>query len=71
VATDVGGVPEVLGDVGFRVRHGDIEGMVRSLGAALDAPPEEASRARSRIVENYPLERRERELMQAVSEALS
>ena len=70
VATDVGGVPEVLGDVGFRVRYGDVEGMVRALGGALDAPREDASRARLRIAEIFPLERRERELMRAVAEAL-
>jgi glycosyltransferase involved in cell wall biosynthesis len=71
VATEVGGVPEVLGDVGFRVRYGDVDGMVGALARALGSTPAAANRARSRIAENFPLERREQELLRAVSEALS
>lgn len=70
VAVDVGGVSDILGGLGFRLRHGDRDAMVDSLRQALNAPPGENERVRSRILDLFPLARREKEIMQAVTEVL-
>ena len=70
VATEVGAVPEILGETGFRVRHGDTEGAVRALRGALDAPASAADAARQRILDDFLTARRERELLTIVAEVL-
>jgi glycosyltransferase involved in cell wall biosynthesis len=71
VATGVGGVSEVLGTLGIRVTFGDVEGTNAAMGRALEAPATEGGQMRSRILDFFPLARREREIMQAVTEVLS
>jgi len=71
VATRVGGVSEVLGTLGFQVTFGDVEGTNTALGSALEAPATEGGQMRSRILDFFPLARREREIMQVVTEVLS
>lgn len=60
VATDCGGVREVVGDCGFLVPTDDTEALARGLQRALDMSPEEAltlgRRARKRVLEKFSLE---------------
>lgn len=70
VATEVGAVPEILGEIGFRVQHGDISGAVSALRRALDAPQSMGDAARQRILDNFLLARREGELLKVIEEVL-
>ncbi len=70
VATEVGAVPEILGETGFRIRHGDITGAVRAIRTALDAPSSMGDAARQRILDNFLLARRETELLKTIEEIL-
>jgi len=60
VATNSGGVKEVVGDCGLLVAPQDSEALADALEKALNMPPEQAKvlgkKARQRIVENYSLE---------------
>jgi glycosyltransferase involved in cell wall biosynthesis len=71
VAVDVGGVADILGSLGFRLRYGDRDAMINAIRQALNAPLGENERVRSRILDLFPLARREREIVQAVTEVLS
>jgi glycosyltransferase involved in cell wall biosynthesis len=70
VAVDVGGVSDVVGNVGLLPRFGDQEALIAALRKALNAPAGESERARSRILDLFPLARREQEIMQAVAGVL-
>jgi glycosyltransferase involved in cell wall biosynthesis len=70
VAVDVGGVSDVIGNLGFLIHSGDQDAMVGALRKALNSPAAESERSRSRILEFFPLARREQEIMQAVAGVL-
>lgn len=70
VATDVGAVPDILGETGFRVRQGDGDGAVRALRSALEAPESAGDAARQRILDNFLIARRESELLRTIAEVL-
>jgi glycosyltransferase involved in cell wall biosynthesis len=61
VATDAGGVREVLGDSGFLVPSKDPRALAGALVAAVETAPDDARRmgseARRRVVENYSFDR--------------
>jgi glycosyltransferase involved in cell wall biosynthesis len=60
VATDCGGVAEVVGDCGFLVRSRDAEGLATTLQEALALPQESkvvlGAKARARICEQFSIE---------------
>ena len=68
VGTVAGGIPTAIGDTGFLVPYGDRTKLVRALRSALDAPPEQGTRARGRILSEFTLERRERELTRVIQD---
>ncbi len=68
VGTCVGGIPTAVGDTGFLVRHGDIDGLTGALSDALALPDIAGRKARLRIMENFTLERRESELKRVLLE---
>jgi glycosyltransferase involved in cell wall biosynthesis len=70
VGTRVGGIPTAMGEAGFLVPYGDTEALVKALREAMRAPESARVAARARIVKEFPRERRERELAEAVSEVL-
>jgi glycosyltransferase involved in cell wall biosynthesis len=70
VATEVGAAAEILGGTGFTVQHGDTEGAVRALRCALEAPASVGDAARQRILDNFLIDRRERELLETIAEVL-
>ncbi|MFJ7884999.1 glycosyltransferase [Pseudomonas sp. NPDC096917] len=59
VATDCGGVKEVLGGCGYLVSRKDPTALAQAMSAALDLSPEDSRKlsasARERIVENYSI----------------
>jgi glycosyltransferase involved in cell wall biosynthesis len=68
VGTRVGGIPTAIGEAGFLVPFGDVGALVAGLGSALKTGADGGSRARQQIAQNFPLERRERELLQILQE---
>ncbi len=68
VGTIAGGIPTAIGDTGFLVQYRDQEGLVAALRSALDAPEDHGVRARARILKEFTIERRERELVQVIAE---
>jgi len=63
VGSEVGGIPTAIAGVGYLVPRGDVPALAAALAAALDAPPEAGGHARARIASEFPLERREREVL--------
>jgi glycosyltransferase involved in cell wall biosynthesis len=70
VATEVGAVAEIMGDVGFRIPVGDIPAAVAALEGALAASPRMGEEARVRIAQHFPQTRREKELRRCIDEVL-
>ncbi|MGB5872618.1 MAG: glycosyltransferase family 4 protein [Bacteroidota bacterium] len=68
VGTRIGGIPTAMGEAGFLVPFGDVDGLVGGLRSALDSGASAGTRARQQIAENFTLERRERELVQILRE---
>ena len=61
-------LPEVVGECGFYIDQLEPEAVAERIKEALEAPLEMGKRARQRIVEYFPLEKRRRELLKAVME---
>jgi len=70
VGTAVGGIPTAIGDAGAVVPYGDVTALVRALREALDAPEEARRRAREHVLREFPVSRRERELVAVVRDLL-
>lgn len=66
VATRVGAIPEVAGNVGFYVPFGDPKATALAVSDALASGRE--GTARTRIAENFPLDRRQRALLRILEE---
>lgn len=69
VVTSAGALPEVVGDVGVRVRDRSPAAIAEAITRALELGPEERLRARSRILEQFPVEAR-RQALHSEVEAL-
>jgi glycosyltransferase involved in cell wall biosynthesis len=67
VASNTGSLPEVVGQTGFLVDHGDTGGSAAAIRLALDATGTEA---RNRIVQSYPLQRRAQLLKELITAIL-
>jgi glycosyltransferase involved in cell wall biosynthesis len=68
VVTNRGALPEVVGDTGFYVSYGDEKATVEAIKRALKAPEELGEKARERIIELFPLERREEQVVEIIEE---
>lgn len=66
VGTEVDGIPTAIGDTGFLVPPGDIDALVSALRQALALEPAHGERARQRIINEFPLERRIEGLRRAI-----
>lgn len=71
VGTRVGGIPTAIGDCGFLIASGDRDELCARLAEAAALPAEAGRRARARIAELFPRERRERELMAIINRQAS
>lgn len=67
VTKERAGLPEFVGKAGFYTVYGDEKGIAEAIKKALNAPDEFRKKARERIKENFPLERREKELVQIIN----
>lgn len=67
VVTERGALPEVVGDTGFFVRYGDAKETSGAIMAALSAPDKLGERARERIERLFSINRREKELEEAIA----
>jgi len=70
VGTLRGGIPSAIGNAGYLVPYGDVHALVTAIRSAMQAPPEKGKEARERILREFPLERRERDLVETVNELM-
>jgi glycosyltransferase involved in cell wall biosynthesis len=68
VAARAGGAADVIGECGYVVDRENVDALVGAVVLALDATDDLRARARDRIVERYPLELRERRLVEIIEE---
>jgi glycosyltransferase involved in cell wall biosynthesis len=68
VVSDVNFNVELVGESGFVIKRRDPDLIMDAIRMAADTAPEEGKKARKRIVENYPLQRREKELVRILKE---
>jgi glycosyltransferase involved in cell wall biosynthesis len=66
VGTDVDGIPTAIGDTGFIVPLGNVDALVDALRQALKMGNAQSDRARQRIINEFPLQRRVDGLRKAV-----
>ncbi len=66
VVTHQGSLPEVVGDTGYYADYGDIESACTATRTALDDRGL-GDRARERVLDLFPLERRRRELLHVLA----
>jgi glycosyltransferase involved in cell wall biosynthesis len=71
VATSVGALPEVVGEVGAQIDERSPEAVAAGIAKALELGAEERSRARDRILEHFPVVARRRALHAAVEGLLA
>jgi glycosyltransferase involved in cell wall biosynthesis len=67
VVTRQGSLPEVVGDCGYFVNYGDEEGAYHAALAALEEP-RLGMRARERVIDCFPLQRRRQHIASALAE---
>ncbi len=70
VVTDRGAIPEVVGDTGFYVPFGDSKVAATKIKDAMMAT-KNGKRARERIVNLFPLQKRERDLVKEIDSLLT
>lgn len=68
VGTKRGGIPTAIGDTGFYVPYGDPKATARAIEEALRS--EKGKEARERINKMFPIERREKEIVEIISQIL-
>lgn len=68
VGTRYCGIPTAIGDTGFYVPYGDLESTAEAIKKALESGKGKA--ARERIKSNFPLEKREKELVNIINRIL-
>jgi len=59
-------LPEIVGDTGFYVEYGDEKATAEAIKKALDASDDLGEKARQRIKEMFPMERREKEITRII-----
>ena len=71
VVVDATAMPEVVGDAGVVVPSAEIDDVVSGIRRALALPASARERARNRVLERFPLERRREALLALCERALS
>ncbi len=70
VGSRVNFIPEIIGDTGYVVDKKDVKAMVTAVKNALGAGDDLGQKARNRIVREFPLSRREQELVALLKEII-
>ncbi len=70
VGTERNGIPTAIGDTGFLVPNGDPLATAEAIGKALNASRDLGRKARQRIIDLFPEEKRELGLVQAIRECI-
>lgn len=67
IGSSISAIPEIIADTGFIVQKRDINLLEETIKIALNSNKEELSaKARKRIIDNFPLEKRKKELLELV-----
>lgn len=66
VITDRGALPEVVGGTGYYVPYGDIKATAEAIKRALRDDGTKGREARKRIEEKFPIQKREKKLIEAI-----
>jgi glycosyltransferase involved in cell wall biosynthesis len=66
VGTDRGGIPTGIGNAGIIIPYGEVKTLVGAFSKAIELPEEIGRKARKRIIDNFPEERRHRELVSII-----
>lgn len=70
VGSNVNGIPKIVGENGFIVMNKNISEIISILKAAIEAPAELGKKARQYIIDNFPLEKRKKELDKILTEII-
>lgn len=68
IGTTRGGIPTAIGEVGILLQYGDVDALVDGLNKALTMSVEVGKKARLRIIENFPQQRRIDGLLTVIKE---
>jgi glycosyltransferase involved in cell wall biosynthesis len=68
VVTDKGALPEVVGDTGFYVPYDDPKATAEAIKKALNSSENLGKKARERIKNMFPIEKREKELVEVMED---
>lgn len=66
VVSNVGALPEVVGNAGIITEYGNIDSVVEGIKKAITMPAEFGKESRKRIVENFTYEMREKEIVKLI-----
>lgn len=67
IGSSISAIPEIIGDTGFILQKRDINLLEETIQIALKSnKPELSIKARNRIIENYPLQKRKKELLELI-----
>jgi glycosyltransferase involved in cell wall biosynthesis len=68
VVTDRGSLPEVVGDVGFKIEYGNVKETIQAFRKALSS--DRHKEARKRVIEKFPMDDREKLIVTNIREIL-
>ena len=66
VIANTSALPEVVGNVGYKVKYNDIEESIKKISEALNASKERQKQARERIIKNFSFTRRKQEILRFI-----
>ena len=70
VVTTRGALPEVVGDTGFYVQYNSPQSIAMGINEAINSDAKEGERARQRIIDEFPIEKRSRHILRIVDEVI-
>ena len=68
VVTNRASLPEVVGDTGFYVPYDNPQKIAMGIREAINSGPKERERARQRIIDEFPIEKRSRHILRIIDE---
>lgn len=68
VGTNRGGIPTGIGETGFIVEYGDRDALKDAFRNAIRLPSETGKKARQHVIDNFPIQKREKSLIAIIQE---